>query len=118
VEKTGKENSVMHCMGCGVPERLHGTCCGWHNASVIVNPTTDQERQWMAIQHAVYACFYNQSVPVNAQLSWGNRVPASNLTYTAEVSLTQEICHTGNPVQGVEFEISGNQNEINFYGRE
>lgn len=34
------------CDVCGVPSRLHGTCCGWSNADIIIYPRTDEEADW------------------------------------------------------------------------
>jgi hypothetical protein len=34
------------CTVCGVPKHLHGTCCGWTNASLIIDPIADVEKDW------------------------------------------------------------------------
>ncbi len=38
------------CPNCGVPNYLHATSCGWANAGLILNPSTEQEKEWQSLQ--------------------------------------------------------------------
>ena len=40
-----EQQEVIYC-GCGVPNHLHGTCCGWLNAIGIINPQNEQQAEW------------------------------------------------------------------------
>jgi hypothetical protein len=41
-----ENNPPKDCSVCGVPTHLHGTCCGWTNASLIIDPIADVEKEW------------------------------------------------------------------------
>jgi len=39
------EDEIKYC-NCQVPLHLHGTCCGWMNAKIIVYPKNENEIIW------------------------------------------------------------------------
>jgi hypothetical protein len=40
------ENTIETCTHCDVPINLHGTSCGWKNATWVMYPTNQEQNEW------------------------------------------------------------------------
>lgn len=95
------DKPVTYCMSCGVPNHLHGTCCGWTNANMILLATNDLELQWKAIQEVAYRQLYGHNMPAIASTPYTDPTIASSPYMDPNVNVLntgfvrQEVVVTG-----------------------
>lgn len=101
------ETKINYCL-CGVPNHLHGTCCGWINAQQILCPQDALEAYW-----AIMARDAQGVGTVSLGISYSNTEPLG-CTCNRYAQIGQStLCPVHFPVYGMSYGLNGTTLLIN-----